>query len=207
MKHRFLMWVSANPFNEGLLGDIIPQNSLNGNDSKFNRVKSSILEYLPELKHARRRRCNACGFLVQTNDRKPYHGINFIIAHDGFTLYDLVAYNSKVSFCWHILWILQFFVVVDAVAPSSQLFTGSFSDISPASWPSLSLLKRSSLHSALNVVVPGSVMRWSLDVIGRMVPHNLWCVKCLGSWFWQIATVVLWNQLRTSVKCGLVWTA
>ena len=27
--------------------------------------------------------------------RKPYQGINFIIAHDGFTLYDLVAYNSK----------------------------------------------------------------------------------------------------------------
>ena len=27
--------------------------------------------------------------------RKPYQGINFIIAHDGFTLYDLVAYNGK----------------------------------------------------------------------------------------------------------------
>lgn len=27
--------------------------------------------------------------------RKPYQGINFIIAHDGFTLHDLVAYNGK----------------------------------------------------------------------------------------------------------------
>ena len=27
--------------------------------------------------------------------RKPYHGINFVIAHDGFTLHDLVAYNTK----------------------------------------------------------------------------------------------------------------
>lgn len=27
--------------------------------------------------------------------RKPYHGINFVIAHDGFTLHDLVAYNEK----------------------------------------------------------------------------------------------------------------
>ncbi len=27
--------------------------------------------------------------------RKPTHGVNFIIAHDGFTLYDLVAYNEK----------------------------------------------------------------------------------------------------------------
>ncbi|KAG6472646.1 hypothetical protein ZIOFF_070120 [Zingiber officinale] len=29
------------------------------------------------------------------NKRKPYHSINFIIAHDGFTLYDLVSYNYK----------------------------------------------------------------------------------------------------------------
>lgn len=28
-------------------------------------------------------------------NRKPYHSINFIIAHDGFTLRDLVSYNSK----------------------------------------------------------------------------------------------------------------
>ena len=27
--------------------------------------------------------------------RKPTDGVNFIIAHDGFTLYDLVAYNEK----------------------------------------------------------------------------------------------------------------
>ena len=27
--------------------------------------------------------------------RKPYHGVNFVIAHDGFTLNDLVTYNSK----------------------------------------------------------------------------------------------------------------
>lgn len=33
--------------------------------------------------------------LYQRNARKPYHSINFVIAHDGFTLYDLVAYNSK----------------------------------------------------------------------------------------------------------------
>ena len=33
--------------------------------------------------------------LYHTNQRKPYHSINFIIAHDGFTLADLVAYNEK----------------------------------------------------------------------------------------------------------------
>ena len=27
--------------------------------------------------------------------RKPYHSINFVIAHDGFTLYDLVSYDEK----------------------------------------------------------------------------------------------------------------
>ena len=29
------------------------------------------------------------------NNRKPYHSVNFITAHDGFTLRDLVSYNGK----------------------------------------------------------------------------------------------------------------
>ncbi|CAH9085727.1 unnamed protein product [Cuscuta epithymum] len=33
--------------------------------------------------------------LYKVNKRKPCHGVNFVIAHDGFTLYDLVSYNSK----------------------------------------------------------------------------------------------------------------
>ncbi|XP_043720663.1 isoamylase 3, chloroplastic isoform X2 [Telopea speciosissima] len=33
--------------------------------------------------------------LYKVNKRKPYHSINFVIAHDGFTLYDLVSYNNK----------------------------------------------------------------------------------------------------------------
>ncbi|OUZ99592.1 Glycoside hydrolase [Macleaya cordata] len=33
--------------------------------------------------------------LYRVNKRKPYHSVNFIIAHDGFTLYDLVSYNYK----------------------------------------------------------------------------------------------------------------
>jgi isoamylase len=33
--------------------------------------------------------------LYQDDGRRPYHSINFIIAHDGFTLHDLVSYNEK----------------------------------------------------------------------------------------------------------------
>ncbi|KAA8538124.1 hypothetical protein F0562_027732 [Nyssa sinensis] len=33
--------------------------------------------------------------LFRVNKRKPYHSINFVIAHDGFTLHDLVSYNFK----------------------------------------------------------------------------------------------------------------
>lgn len=29
--------------------------------------------------------------LYQTNQRKPFHSINFVIAHDGFSLHDLVV--------------------------------------------------------------------------------------------------------------------
>ncbi len=31
--------------------------------------------------------------------RKPYHSVNFLTAHDGFTLYDLETYNSKHNDC------------------------------------------------------------------------------------------------------------
>jgi isoamylase len=33
--------------------------------------------------------------LYHTNNRKPFHSINFITAHDGFTMRDLVSYNEK----------------------------------------------------------------------------------------------------------------
>lgn len=33
--------------------------------------------------------------LYHVNDRRPEQGINFVIAHDGFTLADAVAYNEK----------------------------------------------------------------------------------------------------------------
>jgi glycogen operon protein len=36
--------------------------------------------------------------LYHTSGRKPYHSINFITAHDGFTLWDLFSYNSKRNF-------------------------------------------------------------------------------------------------------------
>eukprot|EP00889_Picochlorum_renovo_P000683 jgi/Picre1/27713/NNA_000677.t1 len=33
--------------------------------------------------------------LYGSSGRKPYNSINFVIAHDGFTLADLVSYNDK----------------------------------------------------------------------------------------------------------------
>src|SRR5215467_10133090 len=33
--------------------------------------------------------------LYETSAREPYHSINFVTCHDGFTLNDLVAYNEK----------------------------------------------------------------------------------------------------------------
>lgn len=33
--------------------------------------------------------------LYGTSAREPYHSINFVVAHDGFTLRDLVSYNEK----------------------------------------------------------------------------------------------------------------
>lgn len=36
--------------------------------------------------------------LYGDDGRKPWHSINFVVAHDGFTLRDLYAYNSKTNF-------------------------------------------------------------------------------------------------------------
>ena len=33
--------------------------------------------------------------LYQDDGRAPYHSINFVTSHDGFTLMDLVSYNQK----------------------------------------------------------------------------------------------------------------
>ena len=33
------------------------------------------------------------------NGRQPYHSINFVTAHDGFTLYDLFSYDEKQNGC------------------------------------------------------------------------------------------------------------
>lgn len=37
--------------------------------------------------------------LYKNSGRKPFHGVNFVTAHDGFTLYDLVTYWTKENNC------------------------------------------------------------------------------------------------------------
>jgi glycogen operon protein len=37
--------------------------------------------------------------LFADDGRRPYHSVNFITVHDGFTLYDLVSYNEKRNGC------------------------------------------------------------------------------------------------------------
>ncbi|XP_020111009.1 isoamylase 3, chloroplastic isoform X1 [Ananas comosus] len=49
----------------------------------------------PGMKGAFATRLSGSSDLYQVNKRKPYHSVNFVIAHDGFTLYDLVSYNNK----------------------------------------------------------------------------------------------------------------
>ncbi|KAL5779792.1 hypothetical protein ACOSQ2_010529 [Xanthoceras sorbifolium] len=49
----------------------------------------------PGMKGSLATRVAGSADLYRVNNRKPYHSINFVIAHDGFTLYDLVTYNYK----------------------------------------------------------------------------------------------------------------
>ena len=54
-----------------------------------------IPPHTPGMKRAFATRLAGSADLYQTNNRKPYHSINFITAHDGFSLYDMVSYNDK----------------------------------------------------------------------------------------------------------------
>ncbi|KAG9137782.1 hypothetical protein Leryth_024054 [Lithospermum erythrorhizon] len=47
------------------------------------------------MKGALATRVSGSADLYKVNKRKPCHSVNFVIAHDGFTLYDLVSYNNK----------------------------------------------------------------------------------------------------------------
>jgi hypothetical protein len=47
------------------------------------------------MKGAFATRMAGSGDLYARNNRRPSHSINFVIAHDGFSLADLVSYNSK----------------------------------------------------------------------------------------------------------------
>ena len=47
----------------------------------------------PGMKGAFATRLVGSADLHNTNGRKPFHSINFVVDHDGFSLYDLVAYT------------------------------------------------------------------------------------------------------------------
>ncbi|KAF6261424.1 glycoside hydrolase superfamily [Scenedesmus sp. NREL 46B-D3] len=47
------------------------------------------------MKGAFATRMSGSADLYHNHDRRPYHSINFVTAHDGFSLYDQVSYNSK----------------------------------------------------------------------------------------------------------------
>ncbi len=49
----------------------------------------------PGLTQALARRLIGSPDLYRSSNRHPYHSINFVTCHDGFTLHDLVSYNGK----------------------------------------------------------------------------------------------------------------
>ncbi len=62
------------------------------------RFRDDIRKYLrgdPGMISALATRLTGSADLYHTSMREPYHSINFITAHDGFTLHDLFSYNEK----------------------------------------------------------------------------------------------------------------
>ncbi|KAF5827337.1 glycoside hydrolase superfamily [Dunaliella salina] len=59
------------------------------------KFRDAVRRFIKGMKKAFATRLCGSSDLYQTNQRKPFHSINFVIAHDGFSLHDLVAYNGK----------------------------------------------------------------------------------------------------------------
>jgi isoamylase len=59
------------------------------------RYSTSLLERRPGQLSDLGYRLTGSSDLYQFDGRKPYASINFITAHDGFTLSDLVSYDAK----------------------------------------------------------------------------------------------------------------
>ncbi len=64
-------------------------------NGKFRDDMRRFIRGDPGMKSAFATRVAGSADLYNYNRRKPFHSINFVIAHDGFTLNDLVSYNEK----------------------------------------------------------------------------------------------------------------
>jgi hypothetical protein len=54
-----------------------------------------VVHYAAGMKGAFATRMSGSADLYHNHDRRPFHSINFVTAHDGFSLHDLVSYNFK----------------------------------------------------------------------------------------------------------------
>ena len=64
-------------------------------NGKYRDVLRRFIRGVPGQKPALATRLSGSADMYNVNKRRPYHSINFITAHDGFSMYDLVAYNGK----------------------------------------------------------------------------------------------------------------
>lgn len=64
-------------------------------NGKYRDDMRRFLKGDPAMKGPLATRLSGSADLYQNHQRRPYHSINFITAHDGFTLRDLVSYNFK----------------------------------------------------------------------------------------------------------------
>lgn len=64
-------------------------------NGKFRDEVRRFLKGDPGMTPALAKRLMGSPDLYRSSERQPYHSINFITAHDGFTLSDLVSYNDK----------------------------------------------------------------------------------------------------------------
>jgi isoamylase len=111
--NRIMSELPPRPGNGGTgLDHIAEPWAIDGNSYQVGGFPSGWIEWNGKFRDAVRRKQNKLGEATVTmgelasrfagssdlygdDGRKPWHSINFVVAHDGFTLADLYAYNSK----------------------------------------------------------------------------------------------------------------
>lgn len=130
--------------------------------------------------------------LYRHSERNPYHSINFITAHDGYTMMDLVSYTQKNNYANG----------EDNRDGSNHCFSMNFGVEGATNEESVILARKRQIRNMATILMisQGTPMLLAGDEFGRtqMGNNNAWCQDNEISW-------INWDQLKKNEDLFKFW--